>query len=392
VKVLRVIGGVDSLFGGPSASAVSSAIAVSALPGVEVVVAFPSPHGATPAVDDLRQAGVTTFTFAHTRAPGGLARRWGISIALAVWLLRRVQHFDLIHAHGAWTFTSLACLLAGRMSRRPTVLTTHESLTDFDIGSSPASIRVLKRLLRRTYARGFDLIVVASELERRDTAGLEGRALVVPHPVAHPSIQADARGDGETDGLVVGFLGRIHPKKNLGLLIQALPSVPGARLVVAGAGEAELVQSLQDLARDLGVSDRVEWRGFLGSSGKSKFFRGIHLLAAPSEYECFGVAVAEAMAAGVPVVVSRSVGIAPTVQAHSCGFVIEPTVNEVTRVLQQALENSEDVASMGARARAAAAREYAAEAHAYRLHDAYLRLGNPKELHRRTEMGQSPRA
>src|SRR5207247_11145173 len=130
------------------------------------------------------------------------------------WLLRNGSRFDVIHVHAAWTFTAASGLLAAKMHRRVAVLSTHESLTEFDRKKSGPVRARIKEILRWLYVSQFDAVVAASTLEQSDM-GDRGRlrSSVVPHAViGEPGVIPNSSIGNE---LRVGFLGRLHPKKNL---------------------------------------------------------------------------------------------------------------------------------------------------------------------------------
>jgi glycosyltransferase involved in cell wall biosynthesis len=256
--------------------------------------------------------------------------------------LREASQYDVIHAHGAWTFTTLTSLLAAKARGCAAVLSPHETLTNFDIEHSPGPVRALKRFLRRVYMRSFDLVVMASELERRDSSckGTRARVVVVRHPIERT--EAPSRRSAsitETVSMLrLGFLGRLHPKKNLDVLFRTVGVLPPqVSLSVAGDGDPRRRYELGRLAHEHGIDQRIEWLGFLSGEAKRDFLRSIDLLVMPSAYECFGMAAAEALAAGTPVLVSPRTGIADLVEAYGCGFVAEPTVEGLRRELESVL-------------------------------------------------------
>jgi glycosyltransferase involved in cell wall biosynthesis len=346
---------------------------------VENVVVFPAPRGVVAWKDEtvemFEAAGVGVKTFPHSRIFGTRSSRWGISLALARWLLANAGRFDVVHAHGAWTFTTLTALLASKVARRSAVLSTHESLTDFDIAKSRPARRALKRAARRFYLAASDLIIVSSELELRDTGTRHERVSVLPHALHEMPVPTRPRTD--RCGLRVGCLTRLDPKKNVGLLLEAAVGCPDTFLDIAGTGPEPVVQSLRTLAHRLGLADRVVWRGFIDSSAKSTFFADVDVVVMPSEYECFGMAAAEAMCAGVPVVVSRSTGVARIVAEYDAGLVIEPTVRE----LRQALESLHEEGLLRdlRRGAAVAAHEFDLGHHGARLWNHYTRLTAARE-------------
>ena len=136
------------------------------------------------------------------------------------------------------------------------------------------------------------------------------------------------RGRGEP--LTIGYVGRFHPKKNLGLLIRAVAQLPAnVTLRVAGAGSEDAERDLDLLIASEGLIHRVERVGFLAADERNAFLRDLDLLVMPSAYECFGMAAAEALAAGIPVVVSRGTGIAALVAETDAGAVICPTLDSL---------------------------------------------------------------
>jgi glycosyltransferase involved in cell wall biosynthesis len=115
--------------------------------------------------------------------------------------------------------------------------------------------------------------------------------------------------------LRIGFLGRLHPKKNLDVLIRAVRRASNdARLLVAGEGPSGYTANLKGLVAELEMEDRIEWLGFTEGSSKWHFIDQIDVLAMPSQYECFGMAAAEAIARGTPIIVSQHTGMAELYQ------------------------------------------------------------------------------
>jgi glycosyltransferase involved in cell wall biosynthesis len=123
------------------------------------------------------------------------------------------------------------------------------------------------------------------------------------------------------------FLSRLHPKKGLPLVLEAL-ALARARsdvqlsLTVAGGGDGAYVGELRALAARLGVADLVYWTGHVEGAAKSALLAGADLFVLPSAQENFGIAVAEAMAAGLPVLVSHEVALSAEVREAGAGAVV----------------------------------------------------------------------
>jgi glycosyltransferase involved in cell wall biosynthesis len=118
------------------------------------------------------------------------------------------------------------------------------------------------------------------------------------------------------------FVGRMVREKGANLLIEALPrvraQVHNAKLIIVGGGKRD---HLERLARDLGVSPHVYFTGFVPDETLLRIYKVIDAACFPSLYEPFGIVALEAMAAGVPVVVSDAGGLKEVVQHDLSGTV-----------------------------------------------------------------------
>ena len=249
---------------------------------------------------------------------------WGISAQLTIWAARNIRRFDVVHVHYVWTLSTVVGVFLGAVTRRPVVLTAHESLTRYDIDTASGSglKRRLKLGLRRILIRHVDVVVCASPLERQDSLDPGESGVVIYHPVVEAPL-AVARPEPPEPPFVIGYLGRLHPKKNVEIALRAVARLPTTRLVLCGDGDPTYREHLHALADRLGVSDRIVWRGHVDATGRDALFSECHVTVMPSAYECFGMAAAEAMAAGVPVIVSKTTGLAEVVSEFSAGGVVE---------------------------------------------------------------------
>jgi glycosyltransferase involved in cell wall biosynthesis len=133
------------------------------------------------------------------------------------------------------------------------------------------------------------------------------------------------------------FMGRLHPIKGCDILIeafvQAMRNAPEWHLVMAGPDERGWKKNLGSLADRLGVSDRITWTGIVTGDVKWGAYRAAELLAVPSHHENFGVVVAEALACGVPVLLSNKVNIWREVNAMRAGLICNDDLAGVSETL-----------------------------------------------------------
>lgn len=368
MRVLRILPSLDPLFGGPSESASRSCIAAHRA-GIETAVIIgldPSSRDRTqPMIDSLRANGVTVHELGI--AFGSFGRR----NALVAGLNRKINslrnHFDLIHLHSPWAASSIMTTARNRQAKL--VMTPHEGFTYFDIRQS--KLRHVKSLLLHGYARFLTGVVYASSLEATDSRLQGPTSFVVAHPVVD---ETTAQRPGDSDHAArrtVGYLGRLHPKKNIELCIRAIASMQNVKLVIAGEGPSEYRTALHRLADTTGAASRVDFVGFIEQNEKQSFFGAIDGLLLISEFECFGMAAAEALAMGVPVIVSRATGVSEVVDKYDCGLVTDGSIASLVHAIQQLLDAPRK--PMIDRAYDAALAEFSFASHAKALGAAYLR-------------------
>lgn len=170
------------------------------------------------------------------------------------------------------------------------------------------------------------------------------------------------------------FLGRIHEKKGCDLLIRAFAGIadadPSLQLVMAGPDQTGWSAHLKGLAGELGVAARVMWPGMLRGDLKWGAFYSAEAFALPSHQENFGIAVAEALGCGIPVLISDKVNIWREVRSNRAGLVAADTLEGTGELLREWESLSvEQRNAMGTRARDLYRRSFTVDAMAAALID-----------------------
>jgi len=144
---------------------------------------------------------------------------------------------------------------------------------------------------------------------------------------------------------IILFLGRIHPKKGIDLLMRAFATIcacdPNLHLVIAGPDQVGLQLVLQKLALQLDIASRITWTGMLSGELKWGALHSAELFCLPSHQENFGIAVAEALACGLPVMISSSINISDDVASANAGLVHSPTQHGTTSAFHRWLTISQ---------------------------------------------------
>lgn len=244
--------------------------------------------------------------------------------------------FELIHAHD-WLTTSVAVGLKHAW-HRPMIATIHATERGRQQGHIPSThsdqINSLEWMLSYEAWR---LIAcsrfMANQIETYFGAPAD-KIDVIPNGVrmkASPFRTERERAAfrrrfvSDNDRLVF-YVGRVVYEKGVHLLIEAWPqvlaSIPGTRLVIAGTGD--YLERVKQRSRELGISDRVTFAGFVSDADRERLYRVADAAVFPSLYEPFGIVALEAMAAGCPVIVSSSGGLVEVVRLHETGLTVYP--------------------------------------------------------------------
>ena len=382
MKVLHVIPAVAKRYGGPSVAVFGMCRALERV-GIETRIATTDadgsgrldvPHGSPVCYD-----GVAAVFF-----PREWSESFKYSGALARWLSAAVGEYDVVHVHSVFNHSSLAAARASRRMGIPFVIRPLGTLDPWSMGRKG----VRKRLLWSLYARRILTAAAAfhytSEEERRRTETSLGlaRGVVVPLGVDVPDATAHptpARLGGVLgaleDSRYVLVLSRLHPKKGLEYLVDAflsLPDHPEWRLVLAGSGDTRYTAALRARARERGGEGRVLFPGWIEGDVKAAVLRKAALVALPSYQENFALGVIEALAAGVPVLVSPAVNLAREIEAAGAGWVAQPS--SLSLSLAEALSNGEERARRGAAGRVLIQSRFTWPTVADALRDLYLRV------------------
>jgi glycosyltransferase involved in cell wall biosynthesis len=215
-----------------------------------------------------------------------------------------------------------------------------------------------RNTLRRAAALRF-----TSETEREQSKTLGSSA---PHCVVPLGLPPEAWDDlppfgafrraANLDGQpIVLFLGRLDSKKRPDVLLRAFAKVardfPDAHLVLAGPGAAGYVARLRGEAWELGLGGRVAFPGLLTGRRVQEAFVDADVFVLPSLQENFALAVAEAMAAGCPVIVSRHVALAQEVERHGAGLVVDVEEEPLAKALRALLCDMDHRRSLGCNGR-----------------------------------------
>jgi glycosyltransferase involved in cell wall biosynthesis len=372
MKVLQVIPNLAARIGGPAVSVVESSLALAEC-GVETTIfatdlaeaASAATHARVTAADLPRGAESLAVRLFPARRP----RRLAFSPELWRALQEHAREYDVVHIHSLFLFPQFAAYRAARAAGVPYVVSPRGAL-DPHLRRRNRAVKAINDVLwQRGMLNGAARLHVTSDEESRlliDVAPGVPRA-VTPNGIRWQDFQdlPDGREFRSCslqghDGPLVMYLGRLSHKKGLDVLIRAFAiarrDVRDARLAIVGPDDEGLTPALAALARREGVAEAVTFAGMLRGRDKLSALAAADVWALPSHSENFGVAVAEALAAGRAVVVSPGVNIAPEIARAGAGVVSDLRAEAFAESISSLLRDEPTRRRLGAAGRVFARR------------------------------------
>lgn len=269
---------------------------------------------------------------------------------------------DIVHVHGLWLMPNVNAGQVARKAGRPLVISPRGMLAAEALAFSSRKKRLFWRLLQGpAYARAAVWHATstgeADDIRRFD---IRSPIAVIPNGIDTP-IDSDMHMTQNAKLHCILYLGRLHPKKGLPDLIAAWSKLanerPGWTLRIVGPDEGGHQGELESLARELRAK-RIIFDGPLYGVEKARALRNADVFVLPTRNENFGIGVAEALAAGIPAIVSRG---APwsCLETERCGWWVERGVEPLACAIREATAlGDEERRSMGERGRMLVARDY----------------------------------
>lgn len=294
----------------------------------------------------------------HALGPG--KGSYGYAPAMKQWLDANAARFDAIIVSGLWQYHGFAAHEVLTSLHIPYMVFTHGMLDPWFKRTYP--LKHLKKMLYWPWGdyrllRDAHAVLFTSEQERvlasQSFRLYRARERVVHYGTSMPPKDGEAlreeflqRHSALRGKRLLTFLSRIHPKKGCDLLVEAFATLahrnPALHLVMAGPDQSGMVPALQERIGQLAMSDRVTWTGMLQGNQKWGALYASEAFVLPSHQENFGIAVAEALGCGVPVLISDQVNIWREIEADQAGLIAPDTLGGTTDMLQRwlALDDS----------------------------------------------------
>jgi len=344
LRILQIIGSMDPATGGPAESVRRIVSNYPSLGDSGEVVTLDNPDA--PFLKELD-------IIVHPLGPHTL--KDGYSSRLVPWLKENAHRFDAVIVHGLWQYHGRAVMntFAGN---KPYAVLCHGMLDPWFKRAYPlkhfkkwlywllVEYWVLRRAHRVIFTTNNEENFARQSFWLHHWSGKivpYGAQVSDDNPTHLQTAFLSAMPQLKEKRFLL-FLGRIHPKKGCDLLLHAFAKIalsdPDLDLVIAGPDQTGWQSELQLLSQKLKISDRVHWPGMLNGDIKWGAFYSCEAFILPSHQENFGIAVAEALACGKPVLISDKVNICDGIIADHAGLVAPDTHDGTLNLLTRWIE------------------------------------------------------
>ena len=396
LKVLQIVPSISLVYGGPSQMVRGLSEALSQQAQIaQVTLLTTDANGdidesplAVPLGKPVPQDGYEIIYFRCSPL-----RRYKFSPTLLSWLWQNAKHYDIAHIHALFSPISTAAATVCRWQQLPYLMRPLGTLDPADLQKKKRAKQLYAALLEKPNLAGAAAIHFTSQQESKvsERFGTNTPDLVIPLGVTPPTLPDRVRAKAvihqqfniPPERSIVLFMSRIDPKKGFDLLLPALEQLHQQHcpfhLLLCGANP-------QDRAYETSIREQIaasSWahqatlNGFVSGDLKAQILSAADVFVLPSYYENFGIAVAEAMAAQIPVVISDQVHIWPVIQSSQAGWVVPAEISTLTEALKTALGNAEERQQRGKNARQCAIENYSWQAIAQQITDGYQSILSP---------------
>ncbi len=377
LRVIQIVPSISLVYGGPSQMILGFSKAL-AEEGAEVTLLTTNANGDSgqapldvPLNKSLFQEGYTIRYFRC--AP---FRRYKFSTGLLLWFAQNAHRYDVAHVHALFSPVSSCAAAIARWKKLPYLLRPLGTLDPADLRKKRQLKQIYAALIERRNLAGAAAIHFTSDQEAKvsNRFGVSTSDIVLPLGVPSTSIESPNLAQLKQLGIptevlesatpILLYMSRIAPKKGLDMLIPALENLHENQVpfhfVLSGSNPQDpgYEEQIGDRLRQSTIADQTTITGFVQGEAKTALLHGADLFVLPSYYENFGIAVAEAMAAGIPVVISDQVHIYTDVQKGQSGWVCRCDVESLTQHLKTALTHPDERFHRGQQAQVWAREHY----------------------------------
>lgn len=320
--------------------------------------------GPFPYKDNIDGIDITYF-------PSGPFKRYNYAYGISKAIKEKIGGYDIAHIYSVFSYTTLVACSACRKSNTPYILNPFGALDKNMLNLRSALIKkAYIKFVERKNIEAAAFIHVASDYEKNKLMelGFNNRVEIIPPGLNF--LEYNRQDDilriryPELKGKkIVLYLGRIHPKKGIGVLLEAFRKVIAQRddvyLVVAGPVNNNYAKKIiNSVNKEIVLKSRVIFTDILLGVDKTGAFFASDIFILPSYGENFGIAALEALACGLPVLLTKETGLSSDLKESGAGLIIKRDALDISKNIERLLSNPDLREAMSSRGRELARKRF----------------------------------
>jgi len=264
-------------------------------------------------------------------------------VSPALWkrLFSTAGSYDIVHIQSWWNILVVISALICHMKGAKVIISPRGMLSRYILNSGSSKTKKVIHNTVGTYAlsRSFFHATAASEYEECTGLVKGWKGFVIPNILSLPDVSIHKKGNPV---FTLTFLSRIHPKKGLEILFEALAEMEvNFVLNIAGTGEAGYINTLKFLAQKLKIDNKINWLGWIDRTEKFNALMQADLFVLVSRNENFANVVIESLHMGTPVLISEDVALSDFVRENDLGWVSSLDPDDVRKKLITAYKDKD---------------------------------------------------
>lgn len=349
MKTYHLIENLDDTYGGPAKSVPYLAKSLEELEVQNTLLSIKYHDRESNEV--IKESGLNWLSFSYD-----YVKKTRYSKALTTFLINAIYKDKnvLLHTHNLWNYIPYVAYSFGKKYKLPYILAIRGSLYPWSLAQSSLQKKIAWKLFQKKALNNASCIHVTdkAELEAVRNLGITSPIALVPNGInldefKNMNIQDKAKQNLglEKDKNYILFLSRVHPKKGLEYLVRSWVDLANKYpkwdlLIVGPIYDEKYHKKLENEIAKNHLQDRVHFTGMIGGEKRIDCFSASSLFALPSHTENFGIAIAEAMAAKLPVITTHGTPW-QEIEEYDAGWWVELSQKNIDNALAEALSSSE---------------------------------------------------
>ena len=347
MKVLHVISALDEKYGGPSILLPELCLKQKENNDVVHIVTTTLTNESILFKEKLLNGGVYLKIFKAFS-------KYRFSMNLYLWYLRNLSKYDVIHIHSIYRFPVDLAFLISFLNGYKFVFSPHGSLDPYLFNRSDNKLigfllkKLIHLILYFPLKKAFFHFTAEDEKKLCMLKNIVSKSSVIS-PIAFEEKKTDLLNKNylksflkiSKETFLIGYIGRLHEKKNIDSLIKAFNKISldpklNIGLLIVGPGKKEYRNYLEKIIKQ---NKNIFLFNQIPHNEIEKFMYGLDLYALPSHSDNFGISILEALCVGTPVLISDKVNIYSKIKYYKCGKIVKTDFNSIASGLIELINN-----------------------------------------------------